>query len=280
MQLVYNQNFRWRDKLISMIFQQQIYYCNSKGVPATFDTPQVKNLLEKVEALDAILKQLDPPESQISPRSFSNSAEPLTALFNMHFTTLFLGQNHVNNQDYTFFPMNYLEDVPFFNTLTLQWLIINPNSKNRDAAVQFLNEIALNLSPAFKTTVFKGHSVPMENPDYARNTADDTAYLQLLQKSHADAPDSEKKDLQALIEDTQQRLEWQKKTFFAITAEQIDTFRAFAHTFMPTGNTYFLFNHSENLQLVYNRYTQRQMNTEQYILETERILKRIHSENK
>ena len=276
--LVYNQRVTWREQLVAMIFQQQLYYCIDRGIPATVDTPQVKALLDKVTALDAVLKQIDDQASISNRNRFSNAADPPTALFNIDFSTYGFDDNHVNNQDYTPFPMNYYEDIPYFNALTLSMFIINPNSKNRDVALQFLEEIALNTPPGFKATTFTGPSEPVENPNYARDTADSAAYLEMLKRSYEKAADFEKKDLEALIADVQKMLDWQEESRFAITSAQIDMFRALAHTYMPAGHTYYLFNHSQNLQSVFDRYIDGQIGTERYIQETEQILKRMQSE--
>ena len=276
--LVDHQYFKWRNKLMGMIFENQIAYCHAQGIPITFETPELLELLNKLDAMTDIFKDLDPTDAELENGMSWSSEDPLESLFLFDYEML--STERMNVQECVPLQMNYIGDVPMVNPLDMEVLVVNPYSKNRDMAVKFLEEMAANLDPKVKIILTPGADEPVENADYETTIASFEEHIGLLKANFEKAPEHEKKNFETEIEDYQRRFDWVKENSrYTVTKENIEAYRDMAQTFIPMEGGVSIFFGSPNLRTAYERYFKQQMNAEQYIIETEKILKKMHNEN-
>ena len=189
--LVSHQNFKWRDELTRMLTMQQAYYCMDKGIPLTFDTPELLALFTKLDAMTDVFKQLDPSHDVLNAPAIYDPMDPLTAIFTTNHPLV--GWRNSYEEDYVPLPMNYLQDAPMVNVVRMQMLFLNPQSKNTEAALHFLEEMAANPSAITKALLRPSANKPVEKVQLYEDIFDYETELQLLQASLEAADESERR---------------------------------------------------------------------------------------
>lgn len=277
--LFWQQYQKTRDLLLGMIFQQQIAWCEKTGTPLTFDTPEVTALLQKLDEVSSIISDLDPSEEEMNAGWSWSSDDKMKALFTADF---YLFDNYMgSNYDYTPLPVGLSEAIPTMYPLQMQLLFVNPNTKHFDLAASLLEEIALHMRPRDRIQVFPDANEPVENTYYEKDKQYYDEYVQGLQKSIEDAKDeAEKKQLEQSLADSQ---EWAKSieaNRYEISDNMIAQYRAMAENVLPAANMYTAFFSSEELSSLFQRLSAQQMTGEQFIRETEKILRKMRLESK
>ena len=269
------QSHKWRDDLVLKIFRQQISYCISKEIPVTFDTPEMRALLTKLDSIASVLAQLD--SSEATNNIFAEDT-PLTGLFSLGHPLL--GPNYSHFADYIPLRMSYIEDAPMFTLLNTMLLIVNPASPNQELAKNLLAELATNIEPPFRIMLEPNYNEPLISI-YGQNQV--TFYEQLVKEKQAayDAADeAEKKTASDVLEDAKRQLNKAEDEKYGISIAQIEAYRNLAHTVLPMTGEHSFFVRAENLSTLFSRYFGQQITADQYITETEKVLQRMYSEDR
>jgi hypothetical protein len=269
------QFYGWRFHLLDIIFEQQIAYCGQQGIPMTFDTEAVRALLNKLDAMDAAFNKLDPKEDPLVSGIIVGSPN---ALFTMAYRPIEKVSEHYGD-GFLALPMYYIEGVPMFIPLHMNTLVINPASENKETALNFLAEMLANLDVTAKFITMPDYNEPLKKSMWQQNLAD----LEQNLKSHKDilniVGEEYKKDFEANIVRIEADIAWEKEHPYDIATEQIEAYRLIAERVIPLAEEYAAFNDSENLRSLRNRYEQRQITAEQFIIETEKVLQKMRVEN-
>ena len=278
LELVDHQFFAWRGWLIDLLFNQQAAYCSFKGIPITFDTPEFSALLKKVDAMTSVFAELDPSEETLNGDRYYSSEDPLTGLFDMEYNLFY---RHISNEaDYVPLKMNYIGDTPMLARILLNTLVVNPNSKNQETAKQFLSEMAANLNPIVKITLDPAYNEPVEDPYMVKNIASTLETIEQLETWLETIADEDKKMMETQIADNENWLLYAEKHKYHFSPEDIATYRAAAENIMPFDGGYAIVAEDGTLGALCERYKAQQLTTEQFISETEKVLKKMHSENR
>jgi hypothetical protein len=277
-ELLDHQYSKWRELLIQTVFLQQISYCSNEGIPMTFDTPEVLALLKKIDSMASVFAQLDPSQETLEGGQSWSSDDPLTALLTMDFQML--SRDFRVNADYSPLEMNYIQDSPMLTAMQLQVLIANPSSPNLEMAAEFLAEMAANMNPTLKITINPNYNEPVENPYAEQNIIYAKESLEQTQKSLDEAKAEDKKEMESRLEMAQQWLEQAEWEKYDISPAQIEAYRLVAQNMVPVSGGYSMIGTSENLLNLYSRYLEGQIPTDQFVQEMEKVLKKMHSENR
>ncbi len=276
--LINHNYFKLRSHLIQLIFQQQIAYCSQKGIPTTFDTPEMLALLKKVDSMSSIFKEIDPSDEELEGGWGWSSDDPLVALLDFSHDVF---NDYSDNTDYVPLKLNYVGDVPMYTMLYMSVLIVNPYSKNQEVALEFLSDMASNLKASFKIILSPNYNEPIENAYYERSKKNLEEYMLSVQESLEKATDDlEKKNLEEQLANMEPWRQSVENSRYEVSPERLAIYRDMALTVTPSTSSYSLFANAENLQTLYQRYIEQQIGAEQYIKETEKVLQKIHRESK
>ena len=276
LQLIENQQFQWRDLLLSLIRNNQVAHCELEGIPVTMDNPEVLALLNKLDAMGAVFAQLDPAEDAYLDWEDSDENALPTALFSLE--DPFFSPPYNIQGDYVPLEMAFHSDSPMITQLNLYVLLVNPYSPNREIAVNFLEEMLAGISHSNKLALNPGFNEAALSYLYKLNQAAGTQTLETLQARYDVAEEADKKDILLEIEMQQNWMNHEEGKYDTSPA-QIEAYRRMAETIRPSESSY-LFINSDSLRSLYIRYLQQQMSAEQYLQETEKVLKKMHSENR
>lgn len=268
-----------REMLLSLIFQQQIAWCAQTGTPFTFDTPQMLALLNKVDEVASILSDLDPDEQRSTGiiRSWSDS-EKITALFTMDYTLF--GGYRGEGYDYVPLSIGLSQDMPMLNIIQMELLFMNPNTAHPDLAVALIEELAANADKSMLIQLCPDENTPIENSWYKQQKQSFDEYVQQLNESLQNAKDeAEKKQFEDVLNNLDDWAQSIERERYQVSEEMIAQYRQTALNVFPLGNTYSSFYASEDLLALLQRMQAQQISGEQFIRETEKILRKMRLES-
>jgi|GEM_PF-1661058 len=277
--LMKDQWFTWREHLLNMALMQQIAYCNVKGTPITFNEPELIKLLNKIDSMASLFAEVDPEEQNNGGFiSYYSGGEAATSLLTNQYEML--STNYYSGEDYVPLKLNYFDDVPMYNMLQLQVLVVNPNSKNQEVAMQFLREMAVNPNPILQIMLCPGYNEPIANPYYEQNVAFFNSHLENLHASLEAAEDADKKNYEDSIIEAREQLKLMERETYQVSLEQIEAYRADIDSLVAITDGYSVFASADTLSTTMALYLGGEMTAEAFIQDMEKTLRRIYSERK
>ena len=256
------------------ILEARMYGCRRRGEPITFDTPEMRALLEKLMATDfsaigglapAILNENDPIPAGWWPQdlfllSFSLSAQ---TGYSTYFTAM---------------PLKLTADAQPLVLCDVQILIVNPYTQNFDTALNFVEFVAGRLPKPLRTDLMPGENEPLRDPAF------DVSWLiesmEITEKALAEAKEEDKR----MLRDKLERLRWEYESQMAYewltTRESIAAFRALDPYFtLQLPNPIYGMGANEELWALFNnRFLDGQISAAQFLMELDQKIRMMHLE--
>lgn len=222
----YNQR-ELRDQLFfALISDYQSYAERAMDVPS-YDTPQLRTLLEKLDRVDfeglgypAMEEDEDEEHASYAVVSvgpgndealFNSSAGAAFGLFSGGVTPLLLG-------------IDESDEVPLDLTLTVAFL--NPYSKNLPLATEFLEQLVENLPETEMYNFIPALTEPLKGRYYDEGLQNYQEICESLQKKYDEADEADRQALQPEMEAAQEELENYSVNGMAVSQAQVDWFRS------------------------------------------------------
>ncbi len=250
-----------RRRLIYLARDLYVQHIQATGQPLTLDTPLFRRLMEAADAAETgsgfEIRDLLFQDAILSPRfsdeeslSFSSSALPL----------------------------RITADIPPTVAMTVSVYVINPYSKNRDLALQYLEQYCKNISEITWISLSFEHTAPLERASYAAKAAELQSNLDTLNAQlQASTAGLTQDDLRAQVEAAEQQLSnYNKNLRYTASPESIAAYHALMRDAIvlrpsPLSGTEF--------DQLLRRLDDKQITVDQLITEGEQKLRMMQLEN-
>ncbi len=269
-----------RMELLNTVFMNYLSHYAQTEEELKFDTPLFKSLLRKMDEVMPVLEELNPSdgEQQGSSVVYSSDGSSMpTALFtNSH---MFNPQQYMDSSGYELLMLSLDEGMDPTFLGQMQVFVINPNSKNTDLALTYLEYYAQNMPKALAITLQPDNNTPVEEPYYKKIIEDTSKRIADLEEQMKTAKPEEIKNLEEMKKNEEANLAVQETRRFSITEEMIAKYRAIVpYICVDSQNLDFLTSSPEALTLL-QRFIQGEMKGDQFIKEFDRKLQMIRMEN-
>jgi ABC-type glycerol-3-phosphate transport system substrate-binding protein len=187
----------------------------SFDVDPGYDTPELREVLESFRTIDFDLISNDP------------NAEWGETLFTQGYDLTPLVQGGSN---YSYLPLGFTEGSQPQAVMTIYLAIVNPNSKHKSEAIDYLEYLSANMTPEFNTAVHMNANEPIENSDYIETLAGYERAIEEYDTAISQANDEEARN--QLVVEKRAFVEWwnfsevQNNVRWEISAESIAAYRA------------------------------------------------------
>ena len=215
-----------------LVLKTYIDSCIGTGQELSFDTPQLRQMMEKLAAMDwDVLECGD--EDYTAPVVFSDEW--------LMFLHLFNGDGR-DSHDYFPFLLALSPEVPAVLPLEVSCVFINPRSPHQDAALQLVEALLDAMPDDDRIMLHEQENTPVENPSYQQTLAEYEALLARKRAQMDAATGGERNELKAWLTRAEQHYEKLKVTQRWLISEQnIRDYRALAaHAYVRQYNGEFL----------------------------------------
>ena len=253
------------EALFNELLDARLLLCEAKGEAPTFNTPEMRALLARLEQLRPVISEMVPfPGEGVAVQRDAERQLLIT--------------NHIPLPT-TFFNR---EEQPLLLTLTeggapvisanMTVMVANPYSENLDLAAELMAYVMENLPQEQKTTMMPSENVPIEDFMY-------TAVIGMYRDSVAaaaarleDCDPAERAELEAQMRDAQAELSAQEQSRWAFGEEDIAIYRERIAPYLIASATNLFSGTEGETQTLRRRYLDGQMELEQFIREFDRMV--------
>ena len=258
----------------SAILADRKYDCLRSGQPITYDTPQMRALLNKLMAadfsvIDAVTKDTKYDEFQDQDHPPLNLLSLETFASSIIYSTAYL----------RYMPLRLYEDKAPVVLSDMQVLIINPYSRHFSQALDFVEYVAANLSDRLCIDLMPDRNEPLKDPFF-----DVTWLYEKIKKTEEaiqSAKDEDKRTLQDTLDRLKTELKSQLKDEWLVTKDSLASFRALDPYFvLKQPDPIVGMGSNEDISdLFYNRFLQGQITVEQFLKELDQKMRMLEREN-
>ena len=264
-----------REQLMTLLDNAYIDRALARGEPLSFDTPLYRSLLAKLDQVTPSLLALNPEAGEEDPGAYviygdDNEAPSLFTFFAQVTPREYL--------DYDYVPlMPTLEagDDPVFEAM-VQVLFVNPYSKNKDAALSYLEYAAGHIDPYNAIVLFPDQNEPIEAWYYQQDAAGSDERIADLRERLLTVDEANKS---ALEEELALEISWREELEtrrWSVTAEQIAAYRALEPYVILNENNVLA---NSNVSDLRARYAGGTLTADKYIEGLEQVLRLMRLEN-
>ncbi len=269
-----------RMELVNTVLMSYFSHYARIGEELKFDTPLFKSLLQKIDEAVPMLEELNPSEDEQQGSTVTYSSDGTAKP-----TSLFTGYLTINPQQYNdnrgyeplLLALDDGMDPSFF--AQIQVYIINPNSKNKDLAMTYLEYLAQNMPKDMAITLSPEANAPVESPEYAKSIERVKKQLDELNEQIKTAKPEDQKMLEENKKGLEEYISWQEANRYMISESMIAQYRSLVpYICVDTQNLDFLTSSPEATSLL-QRFLQGEMDTQQFVKEYDRKLQMMRMEN-
>ena len=209
-----------RYELMNMILMDYQYYVNDTNPDMGYDTPLVHELLEKLEKVD--FKALGCP-SDMDDQTFNlDDYDEESVLM-----TSSTGCN-IGNFYSTFTPvlMHMTKDASSYLVLDTTVLVVNPFTKNADAALAFAGEVVDNLTTQTRYTIIPDLNDPIRGDQNQAALNELKEELESMRSEYESAPADEKQSLELDIQEEEKTLAYAEENNWDVSPKELEWYRA------------------------------------------------------
>ncbi len=276
---LFENNFDIFSMLFGYMLQDCMLQSEAKGESIRFGTPETIAVLKRLEELRPLLKRMsrNPDENFV----FYGDGDSLPwALFG---SSLSLSPRNGTSNKGNFreipLPLTLAEGDPVVYDADITLYIINPNSKNQDLAMEFLEYAAEHMEADTVITLNPNQNDPVLEPSYESVLESHEAYMASAQKSYEEAPEEEKAFWLDMLTMAEEEMEdYMENWRWNISPEAIAAYREIApHLVASTSEL--LSGSVTDLSSIFQRFMDGQMSAEQFAREFDRIIMMMEMEN-
>lgn len=223
------------DGILSAILDAyKLYLENEPSAGMLFDTDILRNLLAAYEAVD--FSALAPEE-----RGDEEDAWGQNALFQLDAqatldaaSSIRIGyyMRHRADEDgaspTVLMPLSLAEGMEPMVPLQITVAVVNPYSENREAAVRYLETAAVLLPDMTRAALTPGWTEPIPSEDADARIADQEERIASLESEVAAATGEDKATYQAMLDEANEYLAFQRRFYWAASEEDLAAYRAYA----------------------------------------------------
>ena len=270
-----------RTEMLNTILMTYLAHYARTGEDLAFDTPLFRSLLKKLDEVSPILKELNPSDTGnqngvVYSSGYGMNDKP-TSLITNYYT--FYPTEYDDDRGYLPLPLALEEGLEPALIGQIDVYIVNPNSKNQDLAISYLEHFAQNMPRDFSITFCPEDNTPYENPGYAKDTEEAQKGLQGLKDQLENAKPEDKRNLEDAVKSQEEYIAWREKSRYIISDKVIAQYRSLGpYVSVDTRNLNFLSSSPEALTLL-QRFMQGELKTDQFVREFDRKVQMMRMEN-
>ena len=211
------QNFR--QNLLNMLLNQYQAYLNTGAQEYAFNTPMLRELLERLDRLDYDALGLKEPEydEEGGGMSYSEYTEPLLQTYTQ--TTIETWQG--GSQPLV---LALAEDMDPILPVTLTVAFVNPYSEHADAAAEFLALSLKNLRTATQYSIYTDKKEPIRDPYYEENVKGNQKWLEEARANLEKADEENKPMWEEMIADYEENIRNLEENSWMISGKAIEAY--------------------------------------------------------
>ena len=209
-----------RYEMLNMILQDYQYYVNATDSDLGYDNPLVLELLEKLEKIDfaALGCVTDDDDSVMMFEDMDDESALMQTSTGCSFGSFY--------GDYTPILMQIASDAPAYLVLDTTVVVINPFTKNPEAALAFVGEVADNLSDATLYCCNPDLSEPVRGKQNQAALDEMKESLDAMRQEYESAAAEEKQSLEQAIKDDEESYEYAEAHSWDVSPTEIEWYRA------------------------------------------------------
>ena len=274
-----------RRDLLYQIMEGQMLLCQSRGEPLTFDTPEMRALFARLDALDYSYYMTWEEASAKGIDSIENAEYVLLHeyidLRPGNGRGWYQWRSGDDRSDVKSMPLSMSDDAPPLIGMRLDVLFLNPASSNKELANTFMPYFIENLEPVERIAMMPDVNEIVEDPYYEQSKAWNEIYKKQIENSIAATTDEgEKAQMNQFLVDNLKTMEELELSRYIVTESDIAEYRdlypnVIIRKFNPlygSGETY------DELQTLIGRYIDRQIGGDQFIMEISQKLQMMAME--
>ncbi len=260
--------------LLNLIFEAQMAACDREGTALTLDTPVVSKLLSRLEQLKPILQETSSSDGE----TMVFDADSPGALFSSYADCLPNRYGHNPSYEATPLLLSLDEGMEPALHMNLSGMILNPASKNAEAAITFLEYVVEHMPADRRIALEPGYNEPLEYEYYASNKKNIADWISEMEESMANASEEEKAMYEDNIQYARESLQSLEDERWAVDEEDIAAYRSLAAALVvPTSNPFY--GESAKMTSLLQRFSDGQLSADQFVKEFSRIYQMIEMEN-
>ena len=254
------------------VIEDRMYTCLKRSEPISYDTPEMRALLETLTATD--FSAIDPLMPESNPNEYNTPDDWPKQLFHLSGA----GTQTAYIDFFSYMPLKLFEGEQPVVMAEIQALFINPYTKNYDTALKFVEFSADNLSVTMRADLMPGENDPVYSSYMIDTLARYEEEISMTEKALKEAKEEDKRNLQDRLESLRQEYDQQKRNAWLVSEQSLAAFRALDGYFMLKKPNP-LFASDELIDLFYNRFQDGQISVDQFLKELDRKLKMIELED-
>jgi len=209
-----------RYELMNMILVDYQYYVNATDPDMGYDTPLVHELLEKLEKID--FTALGCP-SDMEEQGFELDAYDEESVLMSSSTGCNIGNFY---SQFTPVLMRVTKDAPSNLVLDTTVLVINPFTKNADAALAFAGEVVDNLSTQTRYSIIPDLNEPIRGDQNQAVLDELKQELEALRSDYESAPADEKQSLELDVQEAEKTVAYAEANNWDVSPRELEWYRA------------------------------------------------------
>ena len=272
------EDMRLRETLLTAILNSQVVLCQHSGEPITFDTPAMREVLARIDKIDySSYKKSD-------SYGWGSDDKPLFADYVSVTPSKWREYFHENGPRLpeglvTPMPIKLAADAPSLIPMFMNIIVVNPHTKNRDMALEFIQYYVENLPATMRIAMMPNVSEPIEDDDYLNQMKYINERRAQLEAALEEADEGEKANLENELKALETDVERAENMRWAYSAKDIENYRAqYENAVYADGYSLFGGAAGGELQTLITRYSDGQIASDQFIAEISQKLRMIEME--
>lgn len=243
-----------------------------KEDPDAFSSDEMAQLLQKLEQVD--FQALGQPAEEETQQDDFFPDEIQYCLFEMNMGTSIEGIS----QYYYPMVMSLTPDTPRMLTLSATAAFVNPFTKNRELALEFMEALTEKLSTGVQYTIYSDRTEPVENSHYQENMQEMQQLLDQLQAQYDSAQEADRQALQEALDAAQESLEDYENYRYSIREEDIAWIHQYADALVLQGNNWLYSADSGDAYQLVQQYSEGQIDARKLMNEIGRKIRMMMME--
>ena len=256
--------------LFNKVLDTYLLLCEAKGETPTFDTPDMRALLERLERIRPVIDEVVPVPERSGGMVYVR-IEPETQLFITSYLPL---PNSAQDQETERpLPLSLTEGERPVIGVNMTVMVANPYSENLDLATALMACVAEGLPQELKTAMMPDENVPIEHMMYDADLAEmyrESVAAIEAQLERADPAD--RASLESELKELRMALRAEEENRWAYDEEDIAYYREHIAPYLTASTSGLFSSAGGETSTLRSRYLEGQMELEQFIREFDRMV--------
>jgi ABC-type glycerol-3-phosphate transport system substrate-binding protein len=267
-------------QLMYAMLSAQVSYCNAQGEPLTFDTPVMRKLLAKLESIDftPLSENVSfEDESDVQRQWEAASSDDNAPLFTL-FYPITIDRYLYSNWEFEPAPLALDEGMPVIIDAQVSWLVFNQKAADSEEAMRLIQYYAENMNPEMRVNTMPDENEPIENSHYTQSLVYYQEQLGILESLLEITDEGTKPFIETDIQRYKELMETKEQWRWLTTPEDIARYRSL-YDYVSIAKANLLFSrYYEETSTLLNRYIERQIKGDQFIMELSQKLRMMQME--